>query len=85
VKIDIDGGERDLLSNFPELLALSGLRWIIEVHSAELESDGLRMLRRNGYTARVIRNAWWRRITGEQRPLSLNRWIVAERGDSVSL
>jgi len=85
VKIDIDGGERDILSNSPQLLALSGVRWIIEVHSAELECDCLRILRLNGYTARVIKNAWWRRITGEQRPLGLNRWIVAERGVSVSL
>jgi precorrin-6B methylase 2 len=81
VKIDIDGGEMNLLMNSLKLLALPQVRWIIEVHSPELEHDCLGILRLNGYRTIVLKNAWWRSLLGEQRPLELNRWVIAEQKD----
>lgn len=79
LKMDIDGGESSVLANSPRLLALPRMRWVIEVHSADLERDCVRLLEQNRYRARIVNNAWWRHLLHEQRPIELNRWIVAER------
>jgi len=81
VKMDVDGGEANVLSNSPKFLALPQVRWIIEVHSAELEQDCLRILRLSNYKTTVVKNAWWRSLLGEQRPIDLNRWVIAEQKD----
>jgi precorrin-6B methylase 2 len=78
VKIDIDGGERDVLRLSPRFLALPDVRWVIEVHSPELERDCLHILQAAGYRAHIVKNAWWRVIIPDQRPIELNRWVVAE-------
>jgi predicted RNA methylase len=78
VKIDIDGGEVEALRSAEALLASRAASFLVEVHSAALERDCLDLFARAGYRARIIDNAWWRRIIPEQRPLALNRWIAAE-------
>jgi precorrin-6B methylase 2 len=77
VKVDIDGGETSMLEGARQLLAKSQVRWIIEVHSAELQEKCLETLKQAGYETSVVRNAWWRHIIPELRPTELNQWIVA--------
>ena len=36
-------------------------------------------LERNGFRVRIVPNAWWRVVLPEQRPVELNRWLVAYR------
>ena len=79
VKMDIDGGEHDVLTGSPRFLHLDGIRWIIEVHSHGLERDCIAILQGAGYETTIVRNAWWRAIVPEQRPIALNRWITAQR------
>lgn len=81
IKVDIDGGESDLLRGASACLHLTGMRWIIEVHSKELEQDCLLVLKDAGYHVSVIYNAWWRRVVPEFRPVGLNHWLVAYRDE----
>jgi hypothetical protein len=83
VKIDVDGGEYDILTSAPRLLRFSGITWLIETHSPQLEADCITILCEAGYTPRVIANAWWRTIVPEQRPSPHNRWLVAPRRNSA--
>jgi hypothetical protein len=39
----------------------------------------MEFLERLGYTCRVIKNAWWRLLIPEQRPIEHNRWFIAEK------
>ena len=82
VKVDIDGGEVDLLRGAQRLLQQRDVRWIIEVHSAQLESDCARLLRQEGYSTIVVPNAWWRVFLPELRHGELNRWLVAVKSGS---
>lgn len=77
VKIDVDGGETDILSGAAALLATRQARWLIETHSAELERECVRVLTESQYDVTIVRNAWWRVIIPEQRPIAHNRWLVA--------
>ena len=73
-KVDVDGGEFDviaLLTDVPKLL--------VEVHSIELESACSDFLRRHGYTVAIIPNARWRILYPEWRPIVHNRWLTAMR------
>lgn len=79
IKVDVDGGELEILRGAPELLALPDARWLIETHSPELEAACIAHLRRFGYATRIVRNAWWRAIIPEMRPSKHNRWLVARR------
>lgn len=78
VKVDIDGGEVDLLRGASTLLARRDVRWVVETHSAELETECLRIFLEAGYDARIVKNAWWRKIVPETRH-GQNRWLVALR------
>ena len=79
IKVDIDGGELDLLKGASECLHLRAMRWIIEVHSKSLQQDCLQTLRRAGYHVVIVHNAWWRHLVPELRPGELNHWLVAFR------
>jgi precorrin-6B methylase 2 len=81
LKVDIDGGERDLLSGAKQLLGMPGIRWIIEVHSKELEQHCIEVLKKAGYHVKIVRNAWWRNVIPELRPGELNHWLVAYRDE----
>ena len=77
VKVDIDGGEVELLRGAQGLLRMPGVRWIIEVHSRELKEECLEILRAAKYCTVVVPNAWWRYFLPELRPTELNHWVVA--------
>jgi hypothetical protein len=77
IKVDIDGGEVDLLRGARNTLSLSDVRWIIEVHSKELEEQCIDILRHANYRVQVVPNAWWRAFLPELRPIGHNRWLVA--------
>ena len=78
LKVDIDGGEGELLESAEGCDCLSDLRWLIETHSTELEEQCISWLQAHGYTTRIIYNAPWRILLPEQRPIPHNRWLVAE-------
>lgn len=74
VKIDVDGGERELLEDLLDVPAM-----LIETHSADLEAACISFLSDHGYQTTVIPNARWRLLYPEWRPIEHNRWLVAER------
>lgn len=74
VKLDIEGGEVDALRGAPDLLGHVKPSWIIEVHSQDLESDVLRILREHGYCPIIVDQRRW---FPDHRPIPHNRWIVA--------
>ncbi|HIJ83453.1 MAG TPA: hypothetical protein HPQ00_04520 [Magnetococcales bacterium] len=78
IKMDVDGGELDILRGAKRLLQRPGMRFLVEVHSVDLEQKCLGLLQQNGYTTRIVPNAWWRIILPELRP-GHNRWLVAWR------
>ena len=79
IKMDIDGGEVDALTSGLKTLQEKGVTLIVEIHSDELEADCIKLLTNLGYTCTVRRNAWWRALVPEQRPIPTNHWFVAER------
>ena len=78
LKVDIDGGELELLQSAESCDCLSDLHWLIETHSKELEEQCIEWLQSHGYKTRIIYNASWRVLLPEQRPIPHNRWLVAE-------
>ncbi|MGZ4397494.1 MAG: hypothetical protein ACXVY8_09695 [Gaiellaceae bacterium] len=72
-KVDVDGAELEVL----ELMPSRPKAVLVETHSAELERGCEAFLGERGYAVRIIRNAWWRRLYPEYRPLELNRWLLA--------
>jgi hypothetical protein len=77
VKIDVDGGEAEVLRGATTLVARRDVCWIIETHSAELERECVAILQRAGLRTLIVPNAWWRRFVPELRPIAHNRWLVA--------
>jgi hypothetical protein len=72
------GCEIDVLRSGRQLLRSSNVRWLIETHSPDLESECLRFLTDFGYQTQMIPNAWWRCFVPEERTKH-NRWLVASR------
>lgn len=84
VKMDVDGGEVDVLRTSPELLTRN-CRWVIETHSQTLERQCIDILRTYGFWTQIIDHAWWRAIIPEQRVKDC-RWLVAFRpSESIGL
>jgi hypothetical protein len=78
IKVDVDGGEAEILRGAAQLNKRYDVRWIIETHSESLEAECIGILREAGLRTRIIRNAWWRAILPEQRPgRNQNRWLAA--------
>jgi hypothetical protein len=77
IKVDIDGGEVDLLRGAQRLLRRPQMRWVIEVHSKKLQERCAEVLTAENYRTRVVPNAWWRILLPELRPGELNHWLVA--------
>lgn len=73
VKVDVDGAEGDVLRVIP------GHPYcvVVETHSEALESECQELLGARGYTVSVIRNARWRLLYPEYRPIGFNRWLIA--------
>jgi hypothetical protein len=70
VKIDVEGGEVDVLRSGPELLRTKPAM-IIEVHGAAEERGCIELLR--GYVIETVDRATFLK---EHRPLAHNRWLV---------
>jgi hypothetical protein len=79
IKIDVDGHEVKVLQGATELLSTAPLDLLIETHSAELERSCISLLKAKGFAPEIIRNAWWRMLIPEQRPMGHNRWLWATR------
>jgi hypothetical protein len=77
IKIDVDGGELAVLKGAARLLTSLDVRWLIETHSENLETDCLKLFRNYGLHTIVVPNAWWRVFLPENRPIVHNRWLVA--------
>ena len=78
IKIDIDGGELNALESGKDMLRQKRCVIIVETHSFELENQCVSLMSELGYRCNIIKNAWWRFILPEERPIGHNRWFVAE-------
>jgi len=78
LKVDIDGGELNLLQSCESSDRLEELHWLIETHSAWLENSCVQWFQQRRYRTKVIPNAWWRLFLPELRPIAHNRWLLAE-------
>jgi len=79
VKIDVDGGEAEVLKGAARLLGRDDVGWIIETHSIDLERECEGILKASGLKTSIVKNAWWRTVVPEVRPCAHNRWLVAWR------
>jgi hypothetical protein len=77
IKMDVDGSEGEILKGAAKLNSLGGVRCLIETHSKSLECQCLEQLKAAGFETRIIRNAWWRVLIPELRPIEHNRWLAA--------
>jgi hypothetical protein len=77
IKMDVDGAEAEILKGASLLNGLGGVRWLIETHSRDLERECVEQLKAAGFETRIIRNAWWRVLIPELRPIEHNRWLAA--------
>jgi hypothetical protein len=77
IKMDVDGAEENILRGATALNSLPGIRWLIETHSKELEAACVKILSEAGFQTEIIRNASWRAIVPELRPIAHNRWLAA--------
>ena len=77
IKLDVDGGEEKVLRGATVLNTLPDVRWLIETHSKQLELDCIAILSRAGFKTSIIKNAPWRVVVPELRPIEHNRWLVA--------
>ena len=77
IKMDVDGAEAEILKGATALNRTGGVRWLIETHSIELERECVKQLEAAGFETRIIRNAWWRVVIPELRPIEHNRWLAA--------
>lgn len=78
MKVDVDGGELEVLEGMEVLLATHHPKLLVETHSRELEQECMRLLEHMGYNVTIIQNAWWRALYPEMRPIAHNRWFRAE-------
>jgi hypothetical protein len=80
VKIDVDGAEIEVLRSGSALFQGPDVSVILETHSAQLENEAIGLLKAHGFDCKVVPNAWWRLFLPERRPIELNRWVVATKG-----
>lgn len=77
VKIDVDGSELDVLSGMQEILTTYRPVVFVEVHGMDRELQCQAFLASRGYEVKVVKNAWWRVLYPEHRPIRHNRWLLA--------
>lgn len=77
VKIDVDGAELDVLHTMSRLVRDGRTVIVVETHSAELEVACSQFLRQHNHDVRLIKNAWWRVVFPEFRPIEQNRWLFS--------
>lgn len=76
-KIDVDGGELDVLESGLETFKNNDCYFVVETHSFKLEADCVALLRKEGFTVKIIKNGWYRAFIKDIRPIELNRWFIA--------
>ncbi len=79
LKIDVDGGEVDVLESAQKTLVSKKTFLIIETHSPQLEKDCATHLQNLGFKVTIVKNAWYRSFIKDLRPLEQNRWLYAEK------
>ena len=77
VKIDVDGGELEVLASGEKLLSEAPVDLLVETHSLELEVDCIEWLKARGFVPKIVPNGWWRSIIPEHRTIEHNRWLWA--------
>lgn len=77
IKCDVDGPEAEVLKSGRKILENGDVRLLVETHSREAERKCVSLLKKNGYSTRIVGNAWWRSIIPEQRPIDHNQWLAA--------
>jgi len=77
VKLDVDGGEMDVLQGAEQTLRRGGVNMVIETHTPELEHDCKAFLEAMGYQTRIINQGWYRSFIRDGRQIAHNRWMVA--------
>jgi hypothetical protein len=81
LKIDVEGGEMDVLRGAANTLAKDGCLIVLETHSADLEKQCQKFLTDLGYKTRIVKNGWYRKLIPEAREIEHNRWMIATRGE----
>lgn len=78
-KIDVDGGELDVLNGMKVTISNNNCLFVIETHSKQLEIDCIQFLENAGYKTTIIDQGWYRSIVPENRPTEHNRWFIASK------
>lgn len=76
-KIDVDGGEVDVLNGMIETIKNNNCLFVIETHSKQLEIDCIQFLEKLNYSTKIIDQGWYRSFLPEERPTAHNRWFTA--------
>lgn len=79
VKLDVDGGEMDVLRGGRKHFTQDGFLLVIETHTADLERDCKKFLEELGYRTRIINLGWYRPFLSDGRTIAHNRWLIATR------
>lgn len=77
VKIDVEGGEVEVLDGMKDILTNLQPRLVVEVHGVDRERECLDILQKANYAVAIVNNARWRKLYPELRPVGHNRWLVA--------
>jgi FkbM family methyltransferase len=76
-KIDVDGGEFDVLKGAKQTLCTGHASLVVETHTPELESWCIEFVEKIGYRTTIVKNGWYRTVVPETRPIAHNRWFIA--------
>lgn len=77
IKVDVEGGELEVLTGAAQTLQTYRPSVVLETHSRGLEEACVAFLESSHYAVRIIKNARWRLLWPEHRPIDHNRWLVA--------
>lgn len=78
-KIDVDGGELDVLQGMRNTIINNNCYFVIETHTLQLEIDCIKFLQELGYKTNIIDQGWYRAFIKEDRPIEHNRWFTASK------
>lgn len=79
LKIDVDGGELDVLKGAEQTLKTKKVLIVLETHTLELEQQCTAHLEQLGYETQIIMPGWYRAIVPETRVIPHNRWFSARK------